>query len=106
MYSKMVACASVLLLGSALTISAVAQESPGEKRQEQAADQMARQNAGHEPHMAAALEHLRQAEEELEKAAPNKGGHREHAMQLTKQAQSQVEQGIQYYNQHPPQAKK
>jgi hypothetical protein len=48
---------------------------------------------------------LRQAEEELEKAAPNKGGHREKAMELTKQAESQTEQGIQYYNQHPPQAK-
>jgi hypothetical protein len=44
-------------------------------------------------------------EAELEKAAPNKGGHREKAMELTKQAQSQTEQGIQYYNQHPPQAK-
>jgi len=41
------------------------------------ADQMAQQNRQHEPHMAAALEHLCAAQEELEKAAPNKGGHRE-----------------------------
>lgn len=105
MNSKVVAYASALLLGSALTLGAVAQESPAEQRQEKTADQMAKQNATHEPHMAAALEHLRQAEEELEKAAPNKGGHREKAMGLTKQAQSQVEEGIQFYNQHPPQAK-
>jgi hypothetical protein len=105
MYSKVVAYASALLLGFALTLGAVAQESAAEKRQEQMVDQTAKQNATHEPHMSAALGHLRQAEEELEKAAPNKGGHREKAMELTKQAQAQVEQGVQYYNQHPPQAK-
>ena len=106
MYSRIAVYTSALLLGSALSLGAFAQqESPAEKRQEQMADQTAKQNAGHEPHMSAALGHLRQAEEELEKAAPNKGGHREKAMELTKQAQSQTEQGIQYYNQHPPQAK-
>jgi hypothetical protein len=106
MSCKISVYASALLLGTALTVGAFAQqESPAENRQEQRADQLARQNAGHEPHMSAALTHLRQAEEELEKAAPNKGGHREKAMELTKQAQSQVEEGIQFYNQHPPQAK-
>jgi hypothetical protein len=35
-----------------------------------------------------------------EKATPNKGGHRQKAIDLTKQAESQVEQGIQYYDQH------
>jgi hypothetical protein len=57
---------------------------------------MAQQDQKSEPHMPAALQHLRQAEEELEKAGHNKGGHRENAMRLTKQAQTQVEQGIQY----------
>jgi uncharacterized phage protein gp47/JayE len=76
------------------------QESKAEQQREQQASQMAQQNAQHEPHMAAALQHLQQAEEELEKAAPNKGGHREKAMELTKQAQTQVEQGIQFYDQH------
>lgn len=63
------------------------------------ADQVADQNRN-EPHMSAALEHLRQASEELEKATPNKGGHREKAQELTRQAMSQVEQGIQYYREH------
>ncbi|PYX85611.1 MAG: hypothetical protein DMG68_17630 [Acidobacteria bacterium] len=61
---------------------------------------MAQQNAKKEPHMAAALQHLRQAEEELEKANSEHGGHRAKAMQLTKQAQSEAEQGTQCYSQN------
>jgi hypothetical protein len=61
-----------------------------------------RDMARHEPHMSAALGHLQQAKDELEKAAPNKGGHREKAMQLVDQAIQQVREGEQYYEQHPP----
>src|SRR6476469_6946666 len=86
MRSRIVACASALLLGAALCTSAVAQESAAEKKQEQRADAMAKQNSGKEPHMAAGLEHLRQAEEEFEKANNEHGGHRAKALQLTKQA--------------------
>src|SRR5438270_13006126 len=94
----------VLMAGMALFAShSIAQQ---ESQADRAADQAAAQNAQHEPHMAAALGHLRQAEEELEKAAPNKGGHREKALDLTKQAMSQVEQGIQYYDQHVSPVKK
>src|SRR5262249_11939383 len=101
MYSKLLAWGSALLLALVVTLAAIAQqETPAEQQRERQANQVAQQNVQHEPHMAAALEHLRQAEEELERAAPNKGGHREKAMELTKQAQSQVEQGIQYYDQH------
>ncbi len=56
-----------------------------------------RQMAIHEPHMSAAYGHLQQARAELERAAPNKGGHRERAMQLVDQAMRQVEEGEQYY---------
>ena len=62
------------------------------------------QNAGmarHEPHMSAAIGHLEQAKAELEKATPNKGGHREKAMQLVDQAMEQVRAGEAYYEQHP-----
>lgn len=102
MYAKILAWGGTTLLGASLFLAPcmAQQENKAEQQREQQADQMAQQNAKHEPHMAAALEHLRQAEEELEKATPNKGGHREKAMDLTKQAQSQVEQGIQYYDQH------
>ena len=50
--------------------------------------------------MSAALGHLEQAKAELEKAAPNKGGHRERAMQLVDQALQQVQEGEVYYEQH------
>ena len=50
--------------------------------------------------MAAALKHVREAEEELEKASNEYGGHRVMAMSLTKQAESETEQGIQWYDQH------
>ena len=50
--------------------------------------------------MSAALGHLQEARAELEKATPNKGGHREKAMQLVDQAIQQVQQGEAYYQQH------
>lgn len=54
----------------------------------------------HEPHMSAAYGHLEQARAELERAAPNKGGHRERAMQAIEQAMQQIEEGEQYYQQN------
>lgn len=59
-----------------------------------------RHMAIHEPHMSAAYGHLEQARAELEKATPNKGGHRERAMQAIDQAMQQIEEGEQYYQQH------
>lgn len=59
-----------------------------------------RQMALHEPHMSAAYGHLQQAKDELEKATPNKGGHREKAMQMVDEAMRQIEEGEQYYQQH------
>jgi hypothetical protein len=50
--------------------------------------------------MSAAYGHLREAKAELEKASPNKGGHRERAMQLVDQALRQIDEGEQYYQQH------
>ena len=53
-----------------------------------------------QPHMQAALQHLRQAAEELQKADKDKGGHRVQALNLTQQAMNQVQAGIQYDNTH------
>jgi hypothetical protein len=50
-----------------------------------------------EPHMTAALEHLQAAKAELERAAHNKGGHRERALELVDQAMRQVQEGELYY---------
>jgi hypothetical protein len=104
MCSKLVARGSALLLGAALTVTAVGQQAqentPAEKNREWVADNTAKNYAQHEPHMAAALQHLRQAEEELEKTSNNHGPARDQAMALTKQAETKVVEGIQYYDQH------
>jgi hypothetical protein len=55
--------------------------------------------AVHEPHMSAAMGHLEQAKAELERATPNKGGHREKAIQLVNEAMQQVQQGEAYFEQ-------
>jgi len=59
-----------------------------------------RHMAIHEPHMSAAYGHLEQARAELERATPNKGGHRDRAMQAVDQAMRQIEEGEQYYQQN------
>src|SRR5689334_1163309 len=81
----------------ALTLTAPAQESAAEKAREKQVDTAANANAYKEPHMAAALQHLRQAEEELEKANNEHGGHRQEALKTTQQAEAQVIAGIQWY---------
>jgi len=47
-----------------------------------------------QPFMVAALEALRAAKGNLIQAEPNKGGHRDNAIQLVNQAIAQVEEGI------------
>jgi hypothetical protein len=56
--------------------------------------------AENQPHMRAALEQLRAARQSLEKADPDKGGHRAKAIELVNGAIRQVEQGIGYANTH------
>lgn len=56
--------------------------------------------AENQPHMNAALDHLRQAQKELEAGSSDKGGHRVKAIALVKQAMSEVQQGVQYDNTH------
>jgi len=49
-----------------------------------------------QPYMDSALAHLREARASLQRATPNKGGHRERAIDLVNQAIAQVEAGIRY----------
>ena len=56
--------------------------------------------AADEPHMRAALEHLREAREQLERATPNKGGHREKAIEMIDRAMEQVRAGIEFSEHH------
>ncbi len=55
---------------------------------------------GNQSHMDNALPHLQAARVELERATPNKGGHRERAIQLIDQAIQQVREGIRFANRH------
>jgi Repeat of unknown function (DUF5648) len=58
------------------------------------------QNAEQQPHMQAALQQLKQAQAELQRAEHDKGGHRVKAIQIIEQAESEVQAGIDYDNQH------
>jgi len=49
-----------------------------------------------QPHMQNALRYLDSAKDELEIAEPDKGGHRENALDLIRQAREQVRAGIDY----------
>ena len=53
-----------------------------------------------QPHMKAALEHLKKAKESLEKATADKGGHRAKAIELVNQAIEQTEKGINFDDKH------
>ena len=53
-----------------------------------------------QPHMTAALDHLRSARHELEVADADKGGHRAKAIDLTDRAIHEVERGMEYDRRH------
>lgn len=79
-------------------------ENPGVFMHREAGYERAEDRRGggeYQPHMRAALDHLRQAESELQAATHDKGGHRVRAMDLVHQTESEVQAGIQYDNQHP-----
>ena len=53
------------------------------------------------PHMQAALKQLGQVERQLERAAHDYGGHRAKALQLVKQAEQEIKEGIAYDEKNP-----
>jgi hypothetical protein len=53
-----------------------------------------------QPEMTAAIQHLREAQRNLQMATHDKGGHRENAIRMIEQAIGEVEMGIQYDNTH------
>lgn len=54
-----------------------------------------------QPRIVAALQHLRAAKAELERAEPNKGGHRDEALRLVEGAIHQCEEGVRAANEKP-----
>ena len=59
-----------------------------------------RQAAADQPNMQVARDHLQQARASLERADPNKGGHRERAIELVDRAIAQVNEGIEFARMH------
>ena len=51
-------------------------------------------------HMQSALKHLRLAKDQLQRATPDKGGHRVKAIDLTSGAIDQVQSGMRFDNRH------
>jgi hypothetical protein len=54
----------------------------------------------YQPEMAAAIQHLREAQQNLEAASRDKGGHRARAVQLVQQAIRETQEGVRYDNTH------
>jgi hypothetical protein len=54
----------------------------------------------YQPHMQNALAALQNAANELQQAEPNKGGHRERALQLVSHAIYEVQRGIEFAAEH------
>jgi hypothetical protein len=61
---------------------------------------MATASVEEQPHMRAALEHLKAAKAELEQAEADKGGHRVAALKATNEAIHHTEEGMQFANHH------
>jgi hypothetical protein len=51
-----------------------------------------------QPHMQAALDHLRNAKQNLDSATPDKGGHRKKAIEYVNAAIDEVKKGIDFAN--------
>jgi hypothetical protein len=61
-----------------------------------AAGLMAGASIASQPRMESALDHLNAAERDLQAATNDKGGHRNRALNLTRQAQEQVRKGMRF----------
>jgi hypothetical protein len=53
-----------------------------------------------QPNMEAAMQHLREAQDNLQHASSDKGGHRVRALEIVNQAMQEVEAGIRYDERH------
>jgi hypothetical protein len=59
-----------------------------------------------QPHMETALDHLQQAEFQLQKAQHDKGGHRAKALLLVQRAKAEVQAGMKFDETHEVKGKK
>jgi hypothetical protein len=93
------ALAILVLAGTLAGVSATAQNPRPQGSREESRERSENRSEP-QPAMREALEHLQQAEHNLQNASHDKGGHRAKAIQLIQQAKREVEAGIQYDNTH------
>jgi hypothetical protein len=88
-----------LALGAVLVTTAVTAQTPAPTAPPPQGEQ--RMRPGRHPHIAAATRDLERAEKQLEKAAHHYDGHRAKALELVKQAEKELQQGLKWAEAHP-----
>jgi hypothetical protein len=85
------AVVAAALIATSVTAQTPAPPSQGEERT----------RPGRHPHMQAAVRDLDRAEKQLEKAAHHYDGHRAKALELVKQAEKELQEGLKWAEAHP-----
>ena len=86
-------------LGCVVLPTSVGAQTPAPSTPPPQAEQRAR--PGRHPHMIAASRDLERAEKQLEKAAHHYDGHRAKAVELVKQAEKELQEGLKWAEAHP-----
>jgi len=92
---------SGLVLGALLGTTAVTAQTPPPAPSAPPPQAEPRQRPGRHPHMLAAGRDLERAEKQLEKAAHHYDGHRAKALELVKQAEHELQEGLRWAEAHP-----
>jgi hypothetical protein len=93
---------SGLALGAVLFTTAVTAQTPAPPAPSAPPPQdQPRPRPGRHPHMLAATRDLERAEKQLEKAAHHYDGHRAKALELVKQAEKELQDGLKWAEAHP-----
>jgi len=92
---------SGLALGAVLFTTAVTAQTPPAGPSAPPPQGEPRQRPGRHPHMLAASRDLERAEKQLEKAVHHYDGHRAKALELVKQAEHELQEGLKWAEAHP-----
>ena len=90
-----------LALGAVLLTTAVTAQTPPPAPSAPPPQGEPRQRPGRHPHMLAASRDLERAGKQLEKAAHHYDGHRAKALELVKQAERELQEGLKWAEAHP-----
>jgi hypothetical protein len=85
---------AAVLVGTSVTAQTPAPSAPPPQGEQRA-------RPGRHPHMHAAMRDLERAEKQLEKAAHHFDGHRAKAVELVKQAEKELQDGLKWAEAHP-----